>query len=179
MPTSHPASNGYSIHLLPHLDYSNSARATMPLPISSATTGMTASSCSPLQEIVACDALPLYATPDPSRCPKVFQIFLFRPCFTYISDLHDVGSLAKKATSLSIPLASLKFPPITSISYSTSRSKDWDDIFTAHTDETFARSWTMLGKKLGKYSFGFADPGKGKAKAKQQTPLGSVKVDLE
>jgi U3 small nucleolar RNA-associated protein 21 len=32
----------------------------------------------------------------------------------------------------------------------------------------------MLGKKLGKYSFGFADAGKGKAK--ERTPLGSVKV---
>ncbi|KAF8236226.1 Utp21-domain-containing protein [Tricholoma matsutake] len=84
------------------------------------------------------------------------------------------GSLVKKATSLSIPLASLKFPPITSISYSASRAKDWDDILTAHTDETFARSWTMLGKRLGKYSFGFADPEKGKAK--ERVPLGSVKA---
>ncbi|KAG6831361.1 hypothetical protein H0H87_005372 [Tephrocybe sp. NHM501043] len=84
------------------------------------------------------------------------------------------GSLAKKATSLSIPLASLKFPPITSISYSSARSKDWDDILTAHSEETFARSWTMLNKKLGKYSFGFNDPVKGKAK--ERAPLGSVKA---
>ncbi|KAF8912114.1 Utp21-domain-containing protein [Gymnopilus junonius] len=74
------------------------------------------------------------------------------------------GSLLKKATSLSIPLASLKFPPITSISYSTTRSKDWDDILTAHNDETFARTWTMLGKRLGKYSLGFADDPKAKGK---------------
>ncbi|KAG6865407.1 hypothetical protein C0991_002901 [Blastosporella zonata] len=84
------------------------------------------------------------------------------------------GSLAKKATSLSIPLASLKFPPITSISYSSSRSKDWDDILTAHSEETFARSWTMLNKKLGKYNFGFNDAVKGKAK--ERAPLGSVKA---
>lgn len=84
------------------------------------------------------------------------------------------GSLAKKATSLSIPLASLKFPPITSMSYSTTRSKDWDDILTAHSEETFARSWTMLNKKLGKHNFGFNDAVKGKAK--ERPVLGSVKV---
>jgi U3 small nucleolar RNA-associated protein 21 len=84
------------------------------------------------------------------------------------------GSLAKKATTLSIPLASLKFPPITSISYSSSRAKDWDDILTGHTDETFARTWTMQNKKLGKHSLGFADAVKGKSK--ERTVLGSVKV---
>ncbi|KAJ7685354.1 Utp21 specific WD40 associated putative domain-containing protein [Mycena polygramma] len=83
------------------------------------------------------------------------------------------GSLAKKATTLSIPLASLKFPPITSISYSSSRAKDWDDILTGHTDETFARTWTMQNKKLGKHSLGFADASKGKSK--ERAALGSVK----
>ncbi|KAF8077591.1 Utp21 specific WD40 associated putative domain-containing protein [Lyophyllum atratum] len=84
------------------------------------------------------------------------------------------GSLAKKATSLSIPLASLKFPPVTSISYSSARAKDWDDILTGHSEETFARSWTMLNKRLGKYSFGFSDVAK--SKAKEHAPLGSVKA---
>jgi U3 small nucleolar RNA-associated protein 21 len=79
------------------------------------------------------------------------------------------GSLAKKASTLSVPLASLKFPVITAISYSGARAKDWDDILTAHSDETFARSWTMLGKKLGKHSLGF-EHGKGKVS------VGSVKV---
>ncbi|KAJ6502384.1 Utp21 specific WD40 associated putative domain-containing protein [Mycena sanguinolenta] len=83
------------------------------------------------------------------------------------------GSLAKKATALSIPLASLKFPPVTSISYSSARAKDWDDILTGHTDETFARTWTMQSKKLGKHSLGFADAAKGKSK--ERVPLGSVK----
>lgn len=80
----------------------------------------------------------------------------------------------KKATSLSIPLASLKFPPVTAISYSSARAKDWDDILTAHTDESFARSWTMLGKKVGKYSLGFSSAAKGKSKTRPL--LGSVKV---
>lgn len=86
------------------------------------------------------------------------------------------GSLAKKATNLSIPLASLKFPPITSLSYSSARAKDWDDIVTAHTDETFARTWTMQNKKLGKYSFGFAEAATVKGKGKERAPLGSVKA---
>lgn len=81
----------------------------------------------------------------------------------------------KKATSLSIPLASLKFPPITSISYSSARSKDWDDIITAHTDETFARTWTMLGKRLGKHNFGFVEDPKGKGK--ERKAAGAAKVN--
>ncbi|KAJ7510043.1 Utp21 specific WD40 associated putative domain-containing protein [Mycena galericulata] len=83
------------------------------------------------------------------------------------------GSFAKKATALSVPLASLKFPPITSISYSSSRAKDWDDILTGHTDETFARTWTMQSKKLGKHSLGFADTINGKTR--ERRALGSVK----
>ncbi|KAI0086197.1 Utp21-domain-containing protein [Irpex rosettiformis] len=70
------------------------------------------------------------------------------------------GSLAKKATSLSIPIASLKLPPITTMSFSTIRTKDWDDILTGHTDETFARTWTMRDKKLGKHTFALSGEGK-------------------
>jgi len=84
------------------------------------------------------------------------------------------GSLAKKATSLSLPVASLKFPPITCLAYSPARAKDWDDILTGHTDETFARTWTMQSKRLGKYTLGFADEVKGKGKEK--ATLGSVKA---
>jgi U3 small nucleolar RNA-associated protein 21 len=86
--------------------------------------------------------------------------------------------LLKKATSLSIPLASLKFPPIVSISYSPSRAKDWDDIVTAHTDEAFVRTWTMLGKKVGKHNLGLADIHKSKKKAKGLGNIGSIKVSL-
>ncbi|KAL0946708.1 hypothetical protein HGRIS_012895 [Hohenbuehelia grisea] len=83
------------------------------------------------------------------------------------------GSLAKKASTLSVPLTSLKFPPITAISYSTTRTKDWDDIITVQTDDTYARTWTMLGKRLGKHTFGFVDAVKGKTKDR---PVGAVKA---
>ncbi|CAL1705181.1 unnamed protein product [Somion occarium] len=88
------------------------------------------------------------------------------------------GSLAKKATSLSIPIASLKLPPITALSYSSTRSKDWDDILTAHTDEGFARTWSMKDKKLGKHNFSVAPeskkaPATGAAKAVWVTACGN------
>ncbi|PCH37842.1 Utp21-domain-containing protein [Wolfiporia cocos MD-104 SS10] len=70
------------------------------------------------------------------------------------------GSLAKKATSLSVPIASLKFPPITALSFSSVRAKDWDGTLTAHSDETFARTWSVKDKKVGKFTFGFGNEGK-------------------
>ncbi|KAG0705974.1 Utp21 specific WD40 associated putative domain-containing protein [Suillus ampliporus] len=94
----------------------------------------------------------------------------------YISIVRDSrsyemsqGSLARKATTLSKPLASLKFPPITSISYSSTRSKDWDDVLTAHADEMCVRSWTVLNKRLGKHTFNSAES------SKRKSPAGVVK----
>ena len=82
-----------------------------------------------------------------------------------------LGSLLKKASTLSTPITSLKFPPIIAMSHSTGRAKDWDDVITAHTDEAFARSWSLLNKKHGKHSFKFD------AEEKRKSPLlGSVKV---
>ncbi|KIY72120.1 Utp21-domain-containing protein [Cylindrobasidium torrendii FP15055 ss-10] len=87
------------------------------------------------------------------------------------------GSLSKKATTLSVPLTSLKFPPVSSMSYSTTRAKDWDDIVTAHSDETIARTWTLQNKRVGAHKFVFPSPGKGKGKEKEkERPLGAVKA---
>ena len=83
---------------------------------------------------------------------------------------NSSGSLAKKATSLSIPITSLKFPPITALSYSTTRSKDWDDILTAHTDEAVARTWTLKDKRVGKHVFSVS------GEKKKGATVGSVKV---
>ncbi|KAF8136615.1 Utp21 specific WD40 associated putative domain-containing protein [Boletus edulis] len=79
------------------------------------------------------------------------------------------GSLVKKAAVLSKSLASLKFPTITSIAHSTTRSKDWDDVLTAHTDEPVVRSWTVLNKRLGRHTWNYADG------AKRKSSSGSVK----
>jgi len=77
----------------------------------------------------------------------------------------------KKAYQLSTPITSLKFPPIIAMSHSTGRAKDWDDVVTAHADEAFARSWSLLNKKHGKHSFKFDAEVKRKG-----PPVGLVKV---
>ncbi|EEB89750.1 hypothetical protein MPER_12120, partial [Moniliophthora perniciosa FA553] len=84
------------------------------------------------------------------------------------------GSLSRKASSLSISAASLKLPAITALSHSAARSKDWDDILTAHTDETLARCWSMQNKKLGKHNLSFTEAAKSKGKGRIP-PLGSIK----
>ena len=77
----------------------------------------------------------------------------------------------KKASILSTPITSLKFPPVVAMSHSTGRAKDWDDIVTSHTDEGFAKSWSLLNKRHGKHSFKFdVDEGK------KGLSIGSVKV---
>ncbi|KAI9466162.1 Utp21-domain-containing protein [Lactarius psammicola] len=70
------------------------------------------------------------------------------------------GSLSKKASTISVPLASLKHSSVTALSFSTTRYKDWDDILTAHSDETYARTWSMLNKRLGKHALGVVENGK-------------------
>ncbi|KAH9063481.1 Utp21-domain-containing protein [Lactarius vividus] len=70
------------------------------------------------------------------------------------------GSLSKKASTISVPLASLKHSSVTALSFSTTRYKDWDNILTAHSDETYARTWSMLNKRLGKHALGVVENGK-------------------
>ncbi|CAE6468709.1 unnamed protein product [Rhizoctonia solani] len=88
------------------------------------------------------------------------------------------GSLEQKATSLAIPVSHLKLPAITALAYSSTRSKDWEDVLTAHTGETFARTWSVREKKLGKWSMGGAEKAKGvSAKGKGvDVSLGAIKA---
>ncbi|KAH7889440.1 Utp21 specific WD40 associated putative domain-containing protein [Phlebopus sp. FC_14] len=79
------------------------------------------------------------------------------------------GSLVRKAATLSKSLASLKFQPIISIAHSSMRSTDWDDVLTAHTDEPYVRSWTVLNKRLGKHTWNYTEGSRRKA------PLGCIK----
>jgi U3 small nucleolar RNA-associated protein 21 len=64
----------------------------------------------------------------------------------------QTGSVAKKANHLGVPPSSLKLPIITSIAYSTARSKDWDDVVTTHAGEAKGRSWSVEGKRVGKWT---------------------------
>ncbi|ODQ48963.1 hypothetical protein PICMEDRAFT_14474 [Pichia membranifaciens NRRL Y-2026] len=52
-----------------------------------------------------------------------------------------------------------KFPPIVSIVQENSRSKEWDNILTAHQDEKFARTWSSKNKKIGKHHLDTIDEG--------------------
>ena len=79
------------------------------------------------------------------------------------------GSLSKKASTLSVPLSSLKHSSVAALSFSTTRYKDWDDILTAHSDEAYARTWSMLNKRLGKHALEVAENGKSRT-------IGTIKV---
>ncbi|EGG12481.1 uncharacterized protein MELLADRAFT_32760 [Melampsora larici-populina 98AG31] len=63
------------------------------------------------------------------------------------------GSLAKKASQLATPVSSLRLPPVTGLSYSTSRAKDWDNLLTSHEGHPEAKSWSVQNKRIGKHSF--------------------------
>ncbi|GAA5832443.1 hypothetical protein JCM3766R1_003075 [Sporobolomyces carnicolor] len=63
------------------------------------------------------------------------------------------GSIARRATRLDVKPSSLKLPLITSLAYSTSRSRDWDDVVTVSSEEARGRSWSVEGKRVGKYTF--------------------------
>ncbi|GJJ12631.1 hypothetical protein Clacol_006874 [Clathrus columnatus] len=71
----------------------------------------------------------------------------------------NTGSLSKKAVSMSIPVANLKFSPVTCLSFSNARSKDWDDVLTGHAEDPSTRSWSVLNKKHGNWTFDVVDKG--------------------
>ncbi|OAV91685.1 hypothetical protein PTTG_06524 [Puccinia triticina 1-1 BBBD Race 1] len=63
------------------------------------------------------------------------------------------GSLTKQASQLAVPVSSLRLPPITNMSHSISRSKDWDDLLTCHEGSAQGRTWSVQNKRIGKHSF--------------------------
>ncbi|KAI8452425.1 WD repeat-containing protein 36 [Phakopsora pachyrhizi] len=79
------------------------------------------------------------------------------------------GSLAKKASQLVAPISSLRLPLVTFMSFSTSRSKDWDDLLTCHQGSSQARSWSVQNKRIGKHSLSLREQ-----KSHQIDPPGEV-----
>ncbi|WVR06365.1 hypothetical protein IAU60_003396 [Kwoniella sp. DSM 27419] len=67
------------------------------------------------------------------------------------------GSLIKKAIGLGVTVDHLKYPQITAISSSSIRSKDWEDVVTAHADDAIARTWRVQEKRLGPWSLEVED----------------------
>lgn len=62
------------------------------------------------------------------------------------------GSVTKKANTLGVPVKSLKWNPIVRLSSQTIRSKDWEDVVTAHEGDSFARTWKLQDKKAGRWA---------------------------
>ncbi|KAG0149368.1 hypothetical protein CROQUDRAFT_39845 [Cronartium quercuum f. sp. fusiforme G11] len=67
------------------------------------------------------------------------------------------GSLTKKASQLATPVSSLRLPPASGLSYSTARSRDWDDLLTCHVGHPQAKTWSVVNKRIGKHSFSLAE----------------------
>lgn len=80
---------------------------------------------------------------------------------------------------MSIPTTSLKFPPIVGLAYSSARSKDWDDILTAHKQEVVARTWSVRDKKLGKWTMNLDEASSEKGKKKRPDVVGSVQASIQ
>lgn len=57
----------------------------------------------------------------------------------------------KKARSLGVNQAELKLPQICALASSSARSKDWDDVLTAHSADRIARSWRVKDKRIGEH----------------------------
>ncbi|KAL7423168.1 rRNA-processing protein utp21 [Cryptotrichosporon argae] len=69
------------------------------------------------------------------------------------------GSLVKKAIGLGVSVDNLKFQPITALSSSSARAKDWDDVLTAHAASSTAHTWRVQDKRLGAHALETADGG--------------------
>ncbi|KAN0061776.1 rRNA-processing protein utp21 [Thecaphora frezii] len=74
-------------------------------------------------------------------------------CISVVRDSRSFelsqGQLEKRSHQLSVSVASLKLPPASSISYSNTRSRDWDDVLTTHQAQQFAHTWTVRDKRMG------------------------------
>lgn len=61
------------------------------------------------------------------------------------------GSLQKKSTQMARPLISLKLRPTTSLSHSSTRSRDWDDLMTTHAGSSYAETWSTRNQVKGRH----------------------------
>jgi len=63
----------------------------------------------------------------------------------------------KKAIAFGTTAVSLKLPTITAISSSSSRSKDWEDVMTCHSDDAIGRTWRVQEKRIGDHALEVED----------------------
>lgn len=60
------------------------------------------------------------------------------------------GSVESRANRLELDPAALKAPPVSSLSFATLRSRDWDDVLTTHSGDRYAHTWTVRDKRMNK-----------------------------
>lgn len=92
-----------------------------------------------------------------SRSFELSQGKLYISLKSLYTNVNSAGSLVKKAIGLGVTVDHLKFPPITAISSSSMRSKDWEDVLTAHSEDAVARTWRVQEKRLGPWTFELED----------------------
>ncbi|OLL22595.1 U3 small nucleolar RNA-associated protein 21 [Neolecta irregularis DAH-3] len=78
------------------------------------------------------------------------------------------GSLHSKSKSLKIQIDELKLGEIINVASCPTREKDWDNILTAHKNDTAARTWNWSRKVMGKHAF----------KTNDKTPVSAVALSL-
>lgn len=75
-------------------------------------------------------------------------------CLSVVRDSRSFelsqGSIASKSAKLAVEASSLKLPAVSSMSYSTLRSRDWDDVLTTHAGDRYAHTWTVRDKHMNK-----------------------------
>lgn len=59
----------------------------------------------------------------------------------------------KKALGLGMSADQLKLPPITAMSSSWVRAKEWEDVLTVHQEDSSARTWRALESRIGQWTF--------------------------
>ncbi|KAK1925552.1 WD-repeat protein [Papiliotrema laurentii] len=64
-------------------------------------------------------------------------------------ELSQGQSIIKRALGMGMSADELKLAPITAMSSSSTRAKDWEDVLTAHADEQGARTWRVLDSRIG------------------------------
>lgn len=74
-----------------------------------------------------------------------------RGLFCTDTNLSIAGSLQKKSVQMAKPLLSLKLQPTTSLSHSSTRTRDWDDLVTTHAGTSQAETWSTRNARKGRH----------------------------
>lgn len=61
------------------------------------------------------------------------------------------GSVVKRAHQLGVDQSELKLPQIAAMACNSARSKDWDDVLTAHAGDRAGRTWRVKDKRIGEH----------------------------